>query len=110
MDPTIALENRLMLTLRETEYKPDTGFQIVVKGRCVFVKHWQVLPDCHTGELTVQEGRKFYVSEHMTDEEILRTMLLAIHVFEEHEANECFRYRGERVLNPHPEGPRPDWR
>ena len=51
--------------------------------------------------------RKFYLSPHMTDEEVIRTFALAVKTFEEHEANEWLKFDGYRVLNPHPEGPRP---
>lgn len=89
-------------------YKPGTGFYIDEKEGLVFIQHWQLLPDCKMdGYRTEQRGRKFYISPYMTDEEIVRTFALAVKVFEEHEANEWLKLDGERVLNPHPEGPRP---
>lgn len=101
------LEYRLRVLIDRTSYKPDTGFRVTIKGECVFVQHWQKVSDCKTGQPSFQKGRKFYVSPHMTDGEIVRTLALAVKLFEEHEANEWLRFDGQRVLNPHPEGARP---
>lgn len=90
-------------------YKADTGFDLrVVAGEVVMICHWQYLPDCRTGNRSLQRGRWFVISEHATDEEVVRTFLLAVKLFEEHEAHEWLKLDGERVLNPHPEGERPD--
>lgn len=46
-------------------------------------------------------GRKWYLSEHMTESEVVMTALKACLTFEEHEAREAFRYRGAAVAGPH---------
>lgn len=51
-------------------------------------------------------GRKWYISMFMTEDEIFRTCLLAVRIFEEHEVYERFRVDGRRFLDPHPEGAR----
>lgn len=61
-----------------------------------------------TKEVFSCRGRKWYLSEHMTDQEVFRTCYAAVKMFEEHELNERFMVDGERFLNPHPEGERPD--
>ena len=89
-------------------YKPQTGFSLVRKESSVFVSHWQDdLLDVNNNNLVLHKGRKFYLSPHMTDEEVIRTFALAVKIFEEHEANEWLKFDNRRVLNPHPEGPRP---
>jgi len=47
------------------------------------------------------KGRKWLLSQHMTDSEIVQTALLAVLVCEEHEARERFRYRGAAIFGPH---------
>lgn len=92
--------------IMHTSYLPDTGWRVTEKGDCLFIQHIAKLDCTVTGSNDWQRGRKWFVSEHSTDEEIIRTMRMAILAFEEHEMNENFKFRGERVLNPHPEGHR----
>lgn len=103
----ITLHDRLGHLFERMEYKENTGFLRPMKNELQFIQHWQQIPCTTTGEVSIQRGRKFYISEHMTDGEIIRTCRLAILSFEEHEVNELFKLDGDRVLNPHPEGPRP---
>ncbi len=88
------------------DYKPNTGWRISERGDCVFVQHTQQIPCTQSGEVSWQRGRKWYISDHATELEIVRTLRAAVLAFEEHEINETLLYRGERVLNPHPEGGR----
>lgn len=97
---------RVRKLLLKTTYKPNTGWTVQSKGSCVFLQHRQKVACVNSGEIEYQKGRKFYISPHMTDQEIFRTMYLAIKLFEEHEINENFKVDGERFLNPHPEGAR----
>lgn len=53
------------------------------------------------GAQGMQGGRKFYVSAHATDSEIIQTALLAVLAFEEHEAREAFRVDGIAAFSPH---------
>jgi hypothetical protein len=57
-------------------------------------------------ELAEQSGRKWYISQYATEQEIFRTCLLAVEVFERHELLERFTVDGKRFLTPHPEGMR----
>lgn len=103
------LYHRVRELVERTRYKPNGGWRVTRSNRgLVFVQHQQDLEDCIEEEAgpSLQRGRKFLMSEHMTDEEILRTLLLSAKLFEEHEAHEWFRVDGRRFLNPHPEGGR----
>jgi hypothetical protein len=57
--------------------------------------------DRATGEKSLQSGRKWYLSPHITKSEIVLTALKAALTVEEHEAREEFKYRGVMVGNPH---------
>lgn len=47
------------------------------------------------------KGRKWLLSKHMTDGEIVQTTFLALMTAIEHEAREQFFYKGEAVFDPH---------
>jgi hypothetical protein len=46
-------------------------------------------------------GRKWRITPHMSDSEIVQTALKAVLAAEEHEARERFMYRGRAVYGPH---------
>jgi hypothetical protein len=46
-------------------------------------------------------GRKWMLSLHMTDGEIVQTALAAVLAWFEHEAREAFKFRGKAIFNPH---------
>jgi hypothetical protein len=50
---------------------------------------------------TTVRGRKWLLSRHMTDGEIVQTVYLAVKQFNEHELMESFLFEGERVFDPH---------
>jgi hypothetical protein len=62
---------------------------------------------CHEGVCNVSgapkpwSGRKWRLSVHMTDGEIVQTAWLAVVTALEHEAREQFKYKGEAVFDPH---------
>lgn len=58
-------------------------------------------PDSETAEVTIQHGRKWQLSPHMTVSEIVTTALKAVLTAEEHETREQFTYRGAMVFGPH---------
>lgn len=49
----------------------------------------------------LHKGRKWVLSQHMTDSEVVQTALLAVLVAEEHEAREHFEYMGQAIYGPH---------
>lgn len=51
--------------------------------------------------VTEQHGRKWWLSSHMTESEILQTALMAVLAAEEHEARERFLVEGVAVAGPH---------
>lgn len=46
-------------------------------------------------------GRKWYLSPHMTDGELVQTALKACLTAAEHEIREQFKYRGVSIFDPH---------
>lgn len=54
-----------------------------------------------TGEDSIQRCRKWYLSAHMVNSEVVRTAFKAVEAAVIHETQEAFKYRGVRVYNPH---------
>lgn len=54
-----------------------------------------------TGEKYSEGGRKWDLSEHMTESEIVFTIFKATLTFIEHELREQFLYKGKRIFDPH---------
>lgn len=63
---------------------------------------WCFSANCgKSGQITGQSGRMWYLSQHMTESELVLTAFKAALTAEEHECRERFQYRGRRILNPH---------
>jgi hypothetical protein len=54
-----------------------------------------------TGEVKLQKCRKWYLSSHACESEIIRTAYKAIEAAELHELQENFIYCGQRIFDPH---------
>lgn len=57
--------------------------------------------DVDTGKVELQKGRKWYISAHAVDSEIVRTAFLACLQSMEHIARENFEFDGVRIFGPH---------
>lgn len=57
--------------------------------------------DAQSGKPTEWSGRKWRLSTHMTNSEIVQTALKAVLAAEEHEAREGFLYGGRAIFGPH---------
>ena len=54
-----------------------------------------------TGEPMTWKGRKWQLSYHMTETEIVRTAFFAVQKAVEHETSEQFKYKGVAPYDPH---------
>ncbi len=97
----------LVQVLDAIDYHPGrcTGFKYEFHGGDFLIQHWQSLPDMCGGDqpdsLTMQKGRKWYISRHMCLSELVQTCFEAIKTFEIHEVREHFRYKGSKCFGPH---------
>lgn len=55
----------------------------------------------NAGEEYTQSGRKWMLSYHMTDDEVVSTALKAVLTANEHEVREQFKWRGQPIYRPH---------
>jgi len=88
-------------TLKQISY-PEYQFEMITKGDWVwFLRASYLEKDIHTGKLTVQKTRKWYISPYATKSEVVQTALKCILTSMEHRVREHFSYRGERIFGPH---------
>ncbi len=91
---------RICALVAQITYK-DWTFYLDARAGGLLLQIRFLAPDVHTGEPAMQYCRKWYISSHSTDNEVIRTCFLAVQTAEAHELAEQFHYRGVRVANPH---------
>jgi hypothetical protein len=57
--------------------------------------------DTYSGQRELQQGRKWFVSQHCKKSDVIRTAFKAVSTWAEHEAREAFQYKDVRVFSPH---------
>src|SRR5262249_47435499 len=80
---------------------PGYTFRLAYKGE---VPYLQIVCTalCNVQQVPVHwRSRKWMLSEHMTDGEIVQTALKAVLTALEHEAREKFTYRRAAIFDPH---------
>ena len=58
-------------------------------------------PDTDTGQPEKQHGRWWYVEDHWSHDDLVKTCWLAITISDEHRRREWFKVNGVAVFNPH---------
>lgn len=99
----------MTVTKREIEsylsnigYKPGWAFrEVLEKGDGFLIQLRFPGTDVDTGARVTLSGRKWFVSRHSVETEVVRTAWKAILAAEEHEAAENFTYHGAPIYNPH---------
>ena len=71
-----------------------------IEGR-IFIQMYFKAPCTNTGKIIDCFSRKYYLSDHMTTDEIIKTIYSAFKTSVEHEAMESFRVDGKILFNPH---------
>lgn len=79
----------------------DWKWRIMDKGDGFLIQLVWDAPDCHSGVMKEQHGRKWYVSSFSCDSEVVQTAYAAVQRAVLHEAAEQFLYKGRRIFNPH---------
>lgn len=67
----------------------------------IFIQCTYTAPCSVTCEPKEWHGRKWYLSDHMTHDEIVKTCFAAFKATVEHEVMEGFTFMGSKVFNPH---------
>jgi hypothetical protein len=76
-------------------------FRVHEKGDGFLVQVVWAAPDAVTGVPSIQKARKWYVSSHACEGEVVRTCYKAIEAAEIHELQEQFKYCGQKIFDPH---------
>ena len=93
---------RLLSILRKVSYC-DYRFRAESKGDgfLVQVVYFEPDADAPDGPAVEQHGRKWYISSHACESEIVRTLLAACLASAEHRVREHFFFEGQRIFSPH---------
>jgi len=78
---------------------PGVEFRCTLEDGRLFLRvvpHGVLMPDG-----SAAAGRKWRLSPHMTDGELVQTAFLALTTWQEHERRELFTFLGASVFNPH---------
>lgn len=79
----------------------DWHFIVDFDGSRPYLQVQATDPCSVTGELHRWHGRKWFLSGHMTDSEVVQTAFLAVMTAVEHETREHFTYGGHAIFGPH---------
>lgn len=80
---------------------PGFGFVVHSEESRAFLQIECIGKCNHTGEPLNWKSRKWILSIHMTDGEIVQTAFKAVLTAMEHEVREQFTYRGVSIFDPH---------
>ena len=90
----------LLAVLEKVTYK-DLTFSIVMDGERPILQIVQ-LTECSVEKTPYYaKGRKWFLSYHMTDSELVQTAFAAVKMFEEHEMREHFKFWNIPLYKPH---------
>ncbi len=70
-------------------------------GGRIFIQILFSAPCQKTGEFKERRGRKWYLSDYMTEDEVIKTAFAALKAVVEHEVMEGFKFNKVPVFNPH---------
>lgn len=90
------LISRIQVNILGTEFT----FRVVELDRC-FIQVVYAATCTKTGQPDIYRGRKWFLSQYMTNDEIVKTAYLAIETAVKHEILEGFKVDGKSLFNPH---------
>lgn len=96
----IELVSRVSTNLFSTKFEYIVS-QDLKGGKRVFIQIMYTTKCTKEGADTTWKGRKWYLSEHMTDDEVIKTCFVAFKSAVEHEIMEAFKVDDIILFNPH---------
>lgn len=93
------LTNRIQIFMFERLFHVETKLSPKEKRVYIQIKFWSRCSK--TGQGEIWKSRKWYLSEYMTDDEIVKTCYAAFKMAVEHEVMESFKVDGITLFNPH---------
>lgn len=95
------LLKRVSMTLFDTKFYVRVDSDLSFAQGRVFVQIVYHAPCTKTNTIEMWKGRKWYLSEHMTTDEIIKTAYAAFQAAVTHEIMEGFKVDGIILFNPH---------
>lgn len=95
------LISRISLSCFGTEFKIRVEHDNEFENGRIFLQVTYSANCNETGEFKEWHGRKYYLSKHMTDDEIVKTAYTAFESCVKHEIMEGFKVDGVVLFNPH---------
>ena len=76
-------------------------FLVTLRGSAMLLYATYNEPDINTGVIELQTTRKWWISEHSTETEVVQTILKCVLTSTEHRTREAFIYKSKRCFGPH---------
>jgi hypothetical protein len=97
-----SITNRITMTLFNQQLRLRVEYDKIhgPSGR-IFLQVTYDSPCSKSGALQMWNGRKWYLSEYMTDDEIIKTAYCAFEAAVKHEVMEGFKVDNAILFNPH---------
>jgi hypothetical protein len=92
--------NEIRAIVRSIRYR-DWEFSVAEAKGAIYLQASFRVEDPETGGWVTMRSRKWLISLHSTESEIVQTALKAVLTAEEHEAREAFLYDGVALFSPH---------
>lgn len=94
--------HEIELIVKQVAYR-DWKFVVRTDDNRPYLQIEFMAADSHNpdGPVELQKSRKWWLSHHMCENEIVRTCYKALKTAVEHEVDENFTYMCEKIFNPH---------
>jgi hypothetical protein len=100
LDRVKKITDRISLNLLGMEFKLKVSLDEIYKNR-VYLQIIYKSPCTESGKVEEWKGGKSYLSEFMTDDEIVKKAYVAFEQAVKHEVMESFKVDGITLFNPH---------
>ena len=95
------LVQRISISCFGTQFRMRVEHDNEFENGRIFIQIVYDAPCTKTGEMKEWRGRKWYLSKHMTNDEIVKTAYTAFQSCITHEVMEGFKVDGIVLFNPH---------
>lgn len=93
--------NRISMEMFGTKFSVRVEPDNKNKNGRIFIQIVYDAPCTKTGVIGEWHGRKWYLSDHMTEDEVIKTCFAAYEAAVKHEIMESFKVDGKILFNPH---------
>lgn len=96
-----SIVNRIDCSLFDTDLYFIVSHDKKFENGRIYIQIEYRAPCVKTGEYLPWHGRKWYLSDHMTEDEVIKTAFCAFEAAVKHEILEGFKVDGVILFNPH---------